>query len=50
MLEIAYRGDVDNQIDRMMNSFREGDEDSGQERFNDIAEDVAGKFDPALYS
>ena len=27
MLEIAYRGDVDNQIDQMMNSFREGDEE-----------------------
>ena len=50
MLEIAYRGDVDNQIDRMMNSFREGDEDSGQERFNDIAEDVAGQIRSQPYT
>jgi hypothetical protein len=50
MMEIAYRGDVHDQVDRMMNEFREGDEDSGQRRFNIMAEDLMHQIQSQPYT
>lgn len=50
MMEIAYRGDVDGQVDSMMREFREGDANSGQGRFNDLVDDLTGQLRSHAYT
>ena len=50
MMEIAYRGDMHDQVDSMMREFRAGDEDSGQRRFNMMADDLITQIQSQPYT
>lgn len=50
MMEIAYRGDVDSDVDRMMSEFSEGDSERGQGRFNELVGHVVSELQSQPYT